>query len=185
MITVGRYILRGQTIAFVCFVCCLLVSVVGATGTVGGAAPPKFTLMEHGPATVEKDATAYYYVKGRVDAAALATLTFDAKNCVLTDKAGKQYSDCWISIAGWSKGFSTEQYAPTAMKTLSVKQASGGNGKPSTDWNTSKVDGPKGKLIYEIPAGGYATFYFLWPVPNGAVGAACHLAEIGDVKLAK
>lgn len=136
----------------------------------------KFVNPTHGPAKIKGETATYHYFSTKITADRKSDLFFRENDCLIIDQEGKNYSKCWIYIAGWSAGLSVSQHAPIMMKTLSV-ELSGGKASGSHQWNTSMVDGPKGALEFSIPEGGFVEVYFLWKVQKGFSASR---VKIGD-----
>lgn len=149
------------------------------------AANPSVKLVnpQYGRATVQGEDSSYYYFKARIETSADANLIFKMNNCVLTGKDGKKYSDYWIYLAGWCQGLEEKKIAPVSMKTLNVTEET--ESKPTSKWNTSKLDNEKGAIAYRIPKDGFAELYFLWPVPKDFEPERVILTGLVDLALSK
>jgi hypothetical protein len=138
----------------------------------------------HGNAKIKGEDVSYYYYGAKIMADAETTLIFKQGKCSISDKKGKQYSQCWIHVAGGSAGLSFNKQGPLSIKTLGV-ELEGGKSSGAVQWNTSMIDGPEGALEFKIPKGGYVVLNFLWEVPKGFSPNRIKIGNLIDVSLQK
>ncbi|WP_319522035.1 hypothetical protein [uncultured Desulfosarcina sp.] len=135
---------------------------------------------ETGRAEIAGETEPYLFLKARITSTNNTTIVFKQKTCATIGSDGKEYSDCWIRISGWSKGLSMSQNAPLSMKTLSVKIS---GDQATHNWNTSRVSGPDGSIEIVLPANGFVDLHFLWELPDGVDAKVIRIKDLIEIKL--
>ena len=135
-----------------------------------------------GKAEIAGDSGEYYYLQARIKVKDKTSIVFKQKSCVIVGSDRKEYLDCWIRLSGWSGGISESKSAPISMRTLSVKLKDHSD-SATHDWNTSKIDGPKGAIEFTIPDNGFIDLYFLWSVPTNFKPKKVKIEDIIEINL--
>ena len=126
----------------------------------------KLVDIRYGAASIEEDELAYYQLTARFSAEQDTTFTFKQGSCILSGLMGKKYSDCWIRIAGMSKGTKLMFSGKRKVKSLNVVIKDEVI-SPLMNWNTYMLTGPESKIEFKIPNEGFVDLNFLWEVEKG------------------